>query len=124
MNNTKIPYDIVRSKQVVDVDVKSPMNEDLGKIEEIMLDKFSGRVRYAVLSFGGFLGMGDKFFAIPWDALKYSPDIDAFILNVSKEKLKNAPGFDKDHWPNANDFGWSESIYKYYDVKPPNIDRY
>ncbi|MDF3054273.1 MAG: PRC-barrel domain containing protein [Gammaproteobacteria bacterium] len=116
MNDSKFPSDIVSSRQVVGVAVKSPAEEDLGKIEEIMLDKFSGTVRYAVLSFGGFLGMGDKLFAIPWKSFSYNPEFEAFILNVSKEKLENAPGFDKDHWPNANDLSWSESISKYYDV--------
>src|ERR1700691_6067599 len=75
-------------------------NEDLGKIEHLMIDLGRGRIAYAVLSFGGFLGMGDKLFAIPWSALALDTIEKRFILNVDKELLKRAPGFDKDHWPN------------------------
>src|SRR5579863_8144740 len=71
--------------------------EDLGKIEHLMIDLETGRIAYAVLSFGGFLGMGDKLFAIPWSALALDTVEKRFILNVDKELLKRAPGFDKDH---------------------------
>jgi sporulation protein YlmC with PRC-barrel domain len=97
-------------------DVLNPAGEDLGEIKELMIDVESGRVAYAVLSFGGFLGLGDKLFAIPWDALTLNADEHAFILNVDKEVLKNAPGFDKDHWPQTADYedGWLEDVYEYY----------
>ncbi len=68
-----------------------------------MIDMQSGRISYAVLSFGGFLGMGDRLFAVPWQALKLDTENKRFTLNVSKEQLKNAPGFDKDHWPTMAD---------------------
>ncbi|MGH9439032.1 MAG: PRC-barrel domain-containing protein [Terriglobia bacterium] len=92
--------------------------EDLGKIEEIMIDLESGRIAYAVLSFGGFLGLGDKLFAIPWNALKIDTVQKQFILNVNKELLKQAPGFAKDRWPNMSDLGWGAEIYTYYGYKP------
>lgn len=97
-------------------DVLNPAGEDLGEIKELMIDVESGRVAYAVLSFGGFLGLGDKLFAIPWAALTLNADEHAFILNVDKEVLKNAPGFDKDHWPQTADYedGWLEDVYEYY----------
>jgi hypothetical protein len=79
--------------------VNLPM-EDLGKIEHLIIDLERGRIAYAVLSFGGFLGMGDKLFAIPWSALALDTVEKRFILNVDKELLKRAPGFDRDHWPN------------------------
>jgi hypothetical protein len=115
MTNSK---SIVKTKGVIGVNVKNPALEDLGQVEEIMLDKREGTVRYVVLSFGGFLGMGDKLFAIPWNAFHFDPAEDCFILNVDKEKLKNAPGFDKDHWPNTTDRLWEESIFKFYGTKP------
>ncbi len=93
-------------------------NEDLGKIEEIMLHIDSGKIAYAVLSFGGFLGMGDKLFAIPWEALTLDEDRKEFILNVEKEKLENAPGFEKDQWPDMADRTWGKEIYTYYGYKP------
>lgn len=92
--------------------------EDLGKIEHLMIDLETGRIAYAVLSFGGFLGMGDKLFAIPWSALALDTVEKRFILNVDKELLKRAPGFDKDHWPNMADHGWRTKVYTFYGAKP------
>ena len=98
--------------------VVNGIGEDLGKIEKIMLDVDTGRVAYAVLSFGGFLGIGDKLFAIPWRALKLDPLNHRFILDVPKERLKNAPGFDKDRWPTMADDTWAQDIHSYYDSRP------
>ena len=98
--------------------VVNPQKEDLGKIEHLMIDLASGRVAYAVLSFGGFLGMGDKLFAIPWSALTVDTVEKQFVLNVDKELLKSAPGFDKDHWPNMADRVWATKTYTYYGAKP------
>jgi len=92
--------------------------EDLGKIEHLMIDLGTGRIAYAVLSFGGFLGMGDKLFAIPWGALALDTVEKQFILNVDKELLKGAPGFDKDHWPNMADHIWGSKVFTYYGAKP------
>lgn len=78
----------------------------------------SGRIAYAVLSFGGFLGMGNKLFAIPWSALTLDADEKRFILNVAKERLDNAPGFDQDHWPSMADASWARQLHEYYDVRP------
>jgi len=98
--------------------VRNAAGEDLGKIEEIMLDVPSGRVAYAVLSFGGFLGMGNKLFAVPWNALTLDEQEHEFILNVDKQVLENAPGFDKDNWPDMADPNWGSQIYSHYGYKP------
>src|ERR1700730_2616505 len=98
--------------------VVNSSGEDLGKIEAIMLDITSGRIAYAVLSFGGFLGMGSKYFAIPWSALTLDAGEKRFILGVSKDQLENAPGFDKDHWPAMADRTWATQIHTYYNVTP------
>ena len=98
--------------------VKNNAGEDLGTLEHIMLDVPSGRVAYAVLSFGGFLGMGDKLFAIPWRALTLDTEDKCFVLDVSKERLKTAPGFDKDHWPSMADQKWAKDLHQYYDTEP------
>ena len=98
--------------------VVNRQGEDLGKIEDFMLDPEQGRVGYAVLSFGGFLGMGDKLFAVPMQALKLSREDKRFILDVDKEKLKNAPGFDKDNWPDISDRSFGSSVYSYYNTRP------
>jgi sporulation protein YlmC with PRC-barrel domain len=99
-------------------DVVNAQGEDLGEIKEIMIDVPSGRVAYAVLSFGGVLGLGDKLFAIPWHALQLDPENHRFVLDVDKERLKNAPGFDKDHWPSMADQRWATDIHSYYDARP------
>ncbi|MEM5789232.1 MAG: PRC-barrel domain-containing protein [Syntrophobacteraceae bacterium] len=92
--------------------------EDLGKIEEFMIDLDSGCIAYAVLSFGGFLGLGDKLFAIPIQALSLDEDKKCFILNVSKEKLKNASGFDKGDWPDMASPEWGTAVFEYYGYEP------
>jgi hypothetical protein len=105
---------LVRSCDVKGVDVKNRQNESLGEIEEIMIDKIQGKVAYLVLSFGGFLGMGDKLFAMPWHIFDYDAAEDCFRINVSKEKLENSPGFDKDHWPDSSDAYWTSTVTKHY----------
>ncbi|MFP8778513.1 PRC-barrel domain-containing protein [Hydrogenophaga sp. RWCD_12] len=99
-------------------DVFNRQDEDLGDIKEIMLDMSNGRVAYAVLSHGGFLGMGDKLFAVPWSALTLDTVNKRFVLDVSKDRLENAPGFDKDQWPDMADTVWTKKIHDYYGVTP------
>jgi hypothetical protein len=95
-------------------DVYNKDGEDLGDIKEFMIDMASGKVAYAVLSFGGLLGMGDKLFAVPWAALALDTANKRFTLNVLKDALKNAPGFDKDHWPSMSDRTWASGVHKFY----------
>ena len=92
--------------------------EDLGRIEEIMIDLDRGRVAYAVLSFGGFLGLGDKLFAIPWQAITVDTVKKQLILNADKALLEKAPGFDKDNWPDMADLSLGSTLYGYYGYKP------
>ena len=99
-------------------DVVNSAGEDLGEIEHIMLDVPRGRIAYAVLSFGGFFGMGEKLFAIPWHALKLDVANKCFILDVSVDQLQNAPGFDKGQWPSMADQNWARDIHSYYSSPP------
>ena len=99
-------------------DVVNHLEESLGDIKEIMLDMRSGRVAYAVLSFGGVLGLGDKLFAVPWNALTLDTVNKRFVLKVEKQKLEAAPGFDKEAWPNMADASWAKDIHTYYGTKP------
>lgn len=94
--------------------VVNAQGETLGEIEEIMLDVRGGRIAYAVMAVGGLLGIGDKFFAIPWNAFTMDTDNKQFVLDVDKERLKNAPGFDKDHWPSMADHAWATEVHTYY----------
>jgi sporulation protein YlmC with PRC-barrel domain len=98
--------------------VRNSAGEDLGSIEEIMIDAPSGRVAYAVLSFGGILGLGSKLFAVPWEALTLNRADHEFILNVDKNLLKNAPGFDKENWPDMADPTFTRLIHSYYGYQP------
>lgn len=98
--------------------VVNAQEDDLGDIKEIMLDMRTGQVAYAVLSFGGFLGMGEKLFAVPWQALQLDTVNKRFMLNVDKEKLKNAPGFDPNAWPDMSDVSWSNQIHSFYGTDP------
>lgn len=99
-------------------DVRNLDGDNLGHIEELVIDLDSGRVNYAVLSSGGFLGVGDKLFAIPWDLLTVDTDNKEVVLDLSKETLENAPGFDKDNWPDIHDRSWVGDVYRYYGREP------
>ncbi|AOE87514.1 PRC-barrel domain-containing protein [Pseudomonas sp. TCU-HL1] len=95
-------------------DVYNLAGDDLGEIKEIMLDMRSGRVIYAVLSFKSFLGLGEKLFAVPWRALTLDTEHKRFTLDVDRYRLKDAPGFDKSHWPDMADQRWQMQISRFY----------
>ena len=97
--------------------VRNTEGEDLGKLEEIMIDVVSGKVAYAVLSFGGFLGMGNKLFAVPWHAMTLNERDHEFVLDVDRTTLENAPGFDRDNWPDMSDAAWKSEIRMHYERK-------
>jgi sporulation protein YlmC with PRC-barrel domain len=105
---------VVKASEVTGVDVKNLAGEDLGTINEVVIDKASGKVSYLVLDFGGVLGFGNKFFAIPWNLFTYNEEDDCFMLNLDKARIKDAPGFDKDHWPNFTSPAISTSIQQFY----------
>lgn len=98
--------------------VSNHLDESLGEIKEIMLDMRNGKIAYAVLTFGDFLGLGGKLFAVPWNALKLDTENKCFILNIEKSRLESAPGFDKDDWPNMADNLWADQIHSYYGTTP------
>ena len=98
--------------------VVNRQKEDLGTIQHLMIDLQKGRVAYAVLSFGGFLGMGEKLFAIPWSALTVDTVERQFVLNVGKDLLERAPGFDRDNWPDMADRTWGTDVSTYYSANP------
>lgn len=99
-------------------DVVNGQDESLGDIKEIMLDMRTGRVAYAVLAFGGFLGIREKLFAVPWQALSLDTANHRFVLDAPKEKLVNAPGFDKHHWPDMADVAWQDALHDFYGTEP------
>lgn len=99
-------------------DVKNASGDTIGKVEDFMLDLRHGRIRYTVLSFGGFLKMGEKFFAIPPEVFRVDRENECLILDVDKDRLENAPGFDKDNWPDTADERWQTEVYEHYGKTP------
>lgn len=94
--------------------VRNNQGETLGKLIEIMFDTNTGQISYGVLSFGGIAGLGDKLFAVPWSAMEVDFQNHCLVFDVDKERLKEAPGFDKDDWPDMADPTWGENIHTYY----------
>jgi hypothetical protein len=97
--------------------VKDAQGKGIGKIEDLMVDE-NGRVRYAVLSFGGLLGIGEKHFALPWNAMMFERDrdghVDAVVLDVTRDRLEKAPSFARDGWPDAGDRTWRDDVTRYW----------
>lgn len=94
--------EVSRASKIIGTKVKNPSGENLGDIKELVIDPETGQVVYAVVSFGGALGVGDKLFAIPWKGLVWSRDKEYYVLDLDKDTLKKAPGFDKKHWPDSS----------------------
>lgn len=116
---TQEMYGVVSASKIIGEMVVNRQDENLGKIHELVIDAREGRLAYAVLSFGGFMGMGNKLFAMPWKAFEFANTENKLILNVDKKKLEAAPGFDKDAtWPDFADRVWGDGIYKYYGYEP------
>lgn len=95
-------------------EVCNQYGEKLGHIKDFVLDMDNGRIRYAVMSSGGFLGLGDRLFAIPWDAFDLDTDRKCFMLDVGIDRLKVAPGFDKDNWPDMADEQWAGKVRHHF----------
>lgn len=102
---------------IIGCSVCNHKDEALGRIKELMIDLRSGKISYAVLSFGGLLGMGEKLFAVPWHALTLDAKRERVVLSVRKELLADAPGFDPDHWPDMADAAWADDIHSFYGLK-------
>jgi sporulation protein YlmC with PRC-barrel domain len=108
---------LMGAKTLIGEEIINNQSEDLGAIKEIMLDMRTGKVAYAVMSFGGFMGVGDKLFAVPWAALTLDTVNKRFVLDAEIPDLVNAPGFQKDAWPDMNDAAWVNELHSYYGIK-------
>jgi sporulation protein YlmC with PRC-barrel domain len=110
---------VTKATNLIGKQVTNLEGKDLGEIKDLVINwRGGGYVEYAVLSFGGFLSLGDKYFAVPWEAMYLSSDKEHFILNVKEERLKNAPGFDKDNWPDMSSSDWAMVVYQFYGLNP------
>lgn len=108
---------IISSSSITGQNVYNLKDENIGDIKDLMIDPNNAEVVYAVLSFGGFMGIGNKLFAIPIEALQFSDKDETIRLDVDKEKLENAPSFDKDNWPMTADNNFVDSVYSHYGVQ-------
>ncbi|MDO9106433.1 MAG: PRC-barrel domain-containing protein, partial [Methylovulum sp.] len=111
---------VTRASKIIGTPVKNPKGDNLGNIKELVLDPRSGKVVYAVVSFGGVLGMGDKLFIVPWKALNGSRDKEYYLLDLDKTTFTSAPGFDKKQWPDSSN-EWElqrEGLNQFYPNKP------
>lgn len=112
------PPAFLKGSDVVGLDLHNRNDEDLGEVEDLMIDVNSGRCAYAVIAYGGVAGIGEKLFAVPWQALSYDAQDTKFVIDINKDKLKNAPGFDKKNWPDTNDLNWSKDVHTFYGSDP------
>lgn len=110
---------VLKASTLIGAKVQDTEGKKLGDIKDLVIDPIEGDISYAVLDFGGFLGLGDKYFAVPWEALKLGENQKYLILDVSKKVLKNAPGFPKDQWPDMSNGQWIITLYNFYDLPPP-----
>jgi sporulation protein YlmC with PRC-barrel domain len=113
---------VLKASELIGMKVEGSDGKSLGKIRDLVID-LDGDVEYAVLDFGGFLGIGDKYFAVPWDALQRTENGKKIALDTTKRDLKKAPGFDKKHWPDFSDRQQEVVIYEFYEVPIPQDDR-
>ena len=111
---------VLKASQLMGMKVEGTDGKKLGKIRDLVIDPDDGSIDYAVLDFGGIAGIGDKYFAVPWDALEWTADKKNLMLDVTKKDLKQAPGFDKNNWPDLSDQKQSIVIYEFYGVPMPS----
>lgn len=109
---------LINADKVKGTAVFNGSGEKLGTVDDIMIDKLNGNVAYAVMSFGGFLGMGEKHHPLPWDLLNYDEAENGYVVNLSKEELEGAPTIDRGQTDRLLDRQYGESIYSYYGVPP------
>jgi sporulation protein YlmC with PRC-barrel domain len=107
---------VLKASEMIGMKVEDTEGKGLGDIRDLVIDPEDGSVQYAVLEFGGFAGMGEKYFAVPWEALQLNQEDKKIALDVSKKDLKDAPGFDKDHWPDLSQEQQQIAIYEFYEV--------
>jgi hypothetical protein len=109
---------LIGSDKVEGTPVYRSNGERVGAIERVMIDKLSGKVAYAVMSFGGFMGIGEDYYPLPWSLLTYNPRLDGYEVDVSEQQLKGAPKYSKHESWDWSDRARARTVYAYYDVTP------
>lgn len=119
-NPTDTSGNLIAASKVSGTDVFSRAGDKLGTIYDVMLDKVSGRSQYAVLSFGGFLGIGEKYHPLPWHALTYDPQQSGYVIDLDRKVLEGAPSYESRDTSSWGDNAWGGKVDEYYGV--PNHD--
>jgi len=111
-------HSLIASDRVVGTEVRRPDGSKVGRIERLMLDKATGRVAYAVMSFGGFLGLGEDYYTLPWGTLRFDPDIDAYVVDITEAQLRAAPERSPEGGDPTDEREWEEHVHRYYNAAP------
>jgi sporulation protein YlmC with PRC-barrel domain len=109
---------LIAAHKVQGATVYSTALEKLGSVEDLMIDKASGRIAYAVLSFGGFLGIGDRFYPLPWEKLAYNKELGGYVVDVDRGTLEGAPSYTDEATASWHDEDWGRSVHAHYGVPP------
>jgi hypothetical protein len=109
---------LIAASKVEGTRVVNTAGDKLGEIENVMIDKPTGKVAYAVMSFGGFLGIGDRHHPLPWGVLKYDPNLEGYVVNLDQQKLEKAPNYATDDEIDWEDRDWGQRLHDYYNVPP------
>ena len=115
------PVQRLTASSIIGDRIENGAGEDLGKINNLMVNLDDGRIEYVVVEFGSFLGLGGKLFAIPFSELRLDAGRELFVLKRDKEYLKESPGFDPAHWPDTNDHSYFNNVNTYWDVNAPYV---
>jgi sporulation protein YlmC with PRC-barrel domain len=108
------PVQRLTATSIIGDKVENTDGDDLGSINNLMINIHTGRIEYVVLEYGSFLGLGGKLFAIPFSELRLAPDRHVFILDRNEDYLKSSPGFEKNHWPDTNDHTYFGDVDSYW----------
>lgn len=109
---------LIAADRVEGTSVYNRAGESLGTIDEVMIDKITGKVAYAVMSFGGFLGMGERHHPLPWGVLKYDTNLGGYVVDLDKDTLKNAPSYGKDETYDYEQRQSAQKLHDYYRIPP------
>jgi hypothetical protein len=118
MEAVKETGNLIASSKVQGTYVYNAAGEELGSIHDVMIDKLSGKVAYAIMSFGGFLGIGNQYHPLPWSVLKYDTSKGGYVVHLDKRQLEGGPAYAADTEPDWSDRGYETKIHDYYGVGP------
>ena len=110
--------DAIRASRVIGTEVYNSAGEHIGEIKDVMLEKTTNGIMFAVIGFGGFLGIGEKYHALPWSSLDYDPDRGGYLVPYSKDELKAAPSYSIDELTQGDGTAARDASYEYYKVDP------